>query len=338
MRFFWKNNVWFRYGAITGIVFLCLWNANSLLTGKIETMFVAREISEDYLLYRDFIGQQENYFRVLSVPVPSKWMTYTNRHPKVSLVDLVRGPWDTFSLPKMGGHPDKDERKWLSPLEQNFSDTLLDISAIGYVVVPRDDPQNADDFFKDFGKRDVFIRLLDSFSYLERIDIGTKDLVVYRNSGSRPHIYITFEEENLYEHISFEAVSFSFLSPSEYRVVIPREYFLTKDEDMFYIHFAEKYHPGWKVHKGDFSWWRALFDTSYFLDDAFHYENVAGLNSFKLPKNLMEEESFSEITIFFRPQAYLYLGLLLSGFIFALCLGYIFFLLCTFFWRKRQKA
>lgn len=337
MKFFLKNKEWFRYGVIAVIAFLCLWNTNSLLSGKIETMFVEREISEEYFLYREFMEQQGDYFRVLSVPVPSKWMTYTNIHPKVSLVDLVRGPWDMFSLPKMGGHPERDERKWLSPLEQNFSDRLLDISSIAYVVVPRDDPQNADDFFKDFGKRDTFIRLLDSFSYLEKIDIGTEDLVIYKNAGSRPHIYTTFEEESLYENISFESIPFSTISPSQYRVSIPSEKLLTEDDAMLYVHFSEKYHPDWKLYIGDFSWWKVLFDTSYSLDDNFHYENVAGLNSFALPKNFLEETS-SEITIFFRPQAYLYGGLIISGFIFALCLGYIFFLLFTFFWRKIKKG
>lgn len=301
-------------------------------------MFIKREISEEYFRYREFINEQEEYFRVLAVPVPSKWMTYTNRHPKASLVDLVRGPWDQFSLPKMSGHPQKDERKWLSPLEQNFSDRLLDISSIRYIVIPRDDPQNADDFFKDFGKRDAFVQIVDALPYLERVDIGTKDLLVYENSGSRPHIYITSEEERLDQDIPYETPTFSSLSPSQYRIELPSEISLEKKESFFYMHFSEKYHPDWKIRIGAFSWWDALWEQSYFLDDSFHRENEAGLNSFALPYTLLDTSHSSEITIFFRPQAYLYGGLLISGFVFALCLGYMFLWIFRTVSKKRKNA
>ena len=334
---------WLRYAAVAGIAGLALWNANLLVTGRIGTMFVPREIHEDYYRYREFINGQQEYFRVLSVPVPSKWMVYTNRHPKAGLVDLMRGPWEEFSLPAMDGHPEREERKELSPLEQGFSDRLLDVSAIRYVAVPRDDPDNADDFFGAYGDRDVFLAHLDALPYLRRIDAGTGSVVVYENVDARPHLYLTGEPETIRHEVPMREVTYEAVSPSEYRVEIPAKLLanphpnsLLEGEGVLYLNFAESYHPGWKVRIGDFSWWDALRRPGYFLPDELHIGNGAGLNTFRLDRDSLVPggDGAVRLTVFFRPQAYLYLGLGISGAVLAACLGYLGWDLA----RRRRRA
>ena len=325
-----------------GIAGLILWNANSLVTGRIGTMFIPREIHSDYYRYREFINGQPEYFRVLSVPAPSKWMVYTNTHPRVSAVELMRGSWGDFALPSMSGHPERNERKVLSPLEQGFSDRLLDVSAIRYVVVPRDDPANADVMFNDYGKRDVFIMHLDDLPYLSRVDAGTGSVVVYENADVRPHLYLTDEPETIREDVSIRKVSYEMVSPSEYRVEISDKdlYPLRpsdtspsrggggkemEGEEVLYLNFAERYHPGWKIRIGAFSWWDALWDKDYFAPDEYHSENDAGLNTYRLDRSELtpDKDGIVRITLFFRPQSYLYLGLGISGAILVACITYL---------------
>jgi len=329
MRHFWKQyERRLRYAAVAVIAGLCLWNANSLVTGEIGTMFVPREIHEDYYRYREYINGQEEYFRVLSVPVPSKWMVYTNLHPKAALVDLVRGSWDEFSLPAVDGHPEKHERKWLSPLEQDFSDALLDRSAMKYVAVPRDDPENADDFFESYGKRDVFLAHLQELAYLERIDAGTGDVALFQNAGARPHWYATYEPETMENahRVEIMPVVFRAANPSEYQVV-SRE--MNKgnrvpETEEVYVHFAEAYHPDWNLYVGEVSW-RDVFLGGIEAEPGIrHIENDVGLNTFVLSGSVAERFARGEaFTAFFRPQAYLYAGLWISGAALAVCIVFL---------------
>lgn len=311
---------WLRYAAVAGIAGLALWNANSLVTGEIGTMFVPRQIVPEYYRYREFINIQPEYFRVLAVPVPSKWMVYTNLHPKASMVDMMRGDWSGFSLPSMDGHPERNERKLISALEQGFSDRLLDVSAIRYVVVPRDDPENADDFFGAYGDRDILLSHLDALPYLRRLETGTGDVVVFENADARPHLYATAEPDTMTAAVPMSEVSYEAVSPSEYRVRIPAEAF-PAEGDAAWLDFSEAYHPDWKIRLGGFSWWESLRSPGYFVDDSAHIRTDAGLNAFRIPKPTDGEAV--ELTVFFRPQAHLYLGLIVSGAVLAACLGFL---------------
>ncbi|QQS61185.1 MAG: hypothetical protein IPN70_04855 [Candidatus Moraniibacteriota bacterium] len=322
----------FRFIVIGFIAGLALWNANSLVTGKIGTMFVPREISKDYYVYREFINSQDEYFRVLGIPVPSKWMVYTNKHPKMSLVDLTREAWQEFAIPHIDGHPERNERWLLSPLEQDFSERLLDVSAIRYIAIPRDDAKNADDFFGAYGERKVFLAHLDAMPFLHRIDAKTGEIIIYENPDARPHIYLTNEKESIEKEIPYTPTDFQFISPSQYNIKN-----ITLAENLeTYLNFSESYHPDWKIRVGDFSWWDSLWDKQYFLSDEYHIKNDAGLNSFILPEEVLKSEK--SLTLFFRPQAHLYLGLIFSSSLFFICIGYLLWVSFRFLkLRKKPK-
>ncbi len=88
-------------------------------------------------------------------------------------------------------------------LQHNFSQSLFNSSNIKYVVVPLQDIANDDDFFIDYGGRedpnirDWYINQLDQLPYLKRVDIGTKELVVYENTGYKPYVH-TFTTLNVF--------------------------------------------------------------------------------------------------------------------------------------------
>ncbi|MDP2946956.1 MAG: hypothetical protein Q8N88_02480, partial [Nanoarchaeota archaeon] len=49
--------------------------------------------------------------------------------------------------------------------------------------------QTVNAIYEHYGEKESFINELDKLPYLKKIDIGTKELVVYENKNYRPHIY-----------------------------------------------------------------------------------------------------------------------------------------------------
>lgn len=302
---------------------LVLINIRPILNQQIQGVFINRSMPEDYITLNQFILNQETYSRSLFVPRSSNWAINTNNHPKISQVDMVENWVDTNSkIPT--------DQKIIDMFERDYSDALLNISSVGYVIVPIKDTANDDDFFKYYGEREFFVEELDKVSYLKRIDIGTEELVVYENENFRPHIYATEEAETIYDDVPFEKVDFQFKNPTEYSVNLKN---ISKPT---YINFSEKYHPDWKIRAGEFQWLDVLTQKNYFLPDAFHSENNALLNSFLIDSEYIKrnfpKDAYTmnpdgslnlDLILYFKPQAYFYLGLIISGTTLASCLGYL---------------
>jgi hypothetical protein len=97
-----------------------------------------------------------------------------------------------------------------------------------------------------------------------------------------------------------------------------------------------------------------LNDAQYFfmkpIDDVFHYTNTSGFNSWTIDPEYIKE-NFSkdqyhenpdgsidlELTLYFKPQSYFYLGLIISGATLVACLGYLGYVGIRS-WRKRGKT
>lgn len=179
---------------ITGVIlFIFLWNTKPIITGEIDSMFIPRHIPQGYLILKDFILKQPEYFRTLWVPRDSRWSIYTGQKPKISSIAVTDSEWK-----KLVENNNEDiklvQNRITNVFRLPFADKLFDVSSIKYVVVPLQDIENSDDFFADYGGdknpniRQWYIDQLDNISWLKKIDIGTKDLVVYENKGYKEPI------------------------------------------------------------------------------------------------------------------------------------------------------
>jgi hypothetical protein len=184
-----------RYASILFTVisggFLCvlLINTAPLLTGTFRTTYIPRHMPSDYVTLNKFIDAQPAYFRLLWVPVNSRWGVQSNLHPTISAVSIDQGTW-LEDLSTVGLNPDATLRdKSVNIFSQASSPAMLNAASIKYVIVPIRDTANEDDFFVDYGDdRQYYITALNHLSYLQRINIGTKSLVVYENKDYEPHI------------------------------------------------------------------------------------------------------------------------------------------------------
>lgn len=329
-------------------IVLSSWNLKPIITGTMGTLFVSRHIPSDYVLLEKYIFKQSDhseYFRTLWSPTYSRWGIYDNTHPKISNVELLQLIWKDVDVKDALLEKLSSEEQIISIFKHESSDSYLDVSSIKYVIVPIVDAGNDDDFFKYYGNRQFFIDELDKLPYLKKISIGMSELVIYANEDFRPHIYVTETEETIYDEVPFEKVDFRFKNPTEY------SFRLENISKPIYVNFSEKYHSDWKLRLGAFMWSETLKEKNYFLPDFFHSENDAKLNSFLIdptyikenfPKNRFHENpdgSISlDLTLYFKPQSYFYLGLIISGTTLAACLGYLGWAGIRFFRKRGQEG
>jgi len=313
---------------ITGVVIvLFAWNSKPIITGEIGTLFQPRHIPKEYITLNNYINKQADYFRVLWIPTHSRWGNYTNNHPLVSLVNTINGEWSQFVLKDREKDDFASESELMMKiLNKPFSDDLLDMSSIKYVVIPSEDKENDNNFFVYYGKtiKQEYVKNIDKLEYLHKIDIDTKGIEIYVNYNYRPHLYLTEKREKIGENNSVKKIDYAQIHPTEYRLS------LRQVKEPIYLNFTESFHPGWKLRVGNFNWWEAILNDNYFLPEEIHQKSDTGLHSFYLdPKIVCKVDNVGkvhkeecvrnkdgtyniQITLFFKPQAYLYAGGIVS--------------------------
>ncbi len=347
----WKNwkigrsRVYGKYFLLGLTIFVFLWNTLPIFTGSIQSLFIERHIPKDYIILKDFIANQDQYYRTLWIPSSSTWSFYTDKNPRIKNISLLNDNlWNKFIT--TGNYIDTDKgRFYIKYLNQQHMVSLLNLSSVKYIVVPLEDKQNHAELFIYYGKnRQYYIDELDKINYLNRINIGTKEIAVYENYNYRPHVYATAEKETIYKDLrpTIYDVRSKFITPTQYQVSI------NNVKEPFYLNFSESYHPQWKLYLGDFKWYNILFNKQKSISDKDHLQNDATLNSYFLdPKQVcLSHEALAkgdkvndgcvrnkdgsydiDMTLYFAPQSWLYLGLIISGSTLVLVLRYLIFIL-----------
>lgn len=334
-----KTKVYVKYLITISLGLLFLFNTRPFILDEMKTLFVQRSVPQDYILIKDFITNQKEFFRTLWIPTLSRWSINVNEHPAISAVDRINSEWDNIIKDKRNDKITEAElMKEL--LFANDSKRLLEISSIKYVVVPLEDKLNDDNFFVHYGKnRQYYIDQLANVDYLRRIDIGTKSIIVYENKKFREHIYITKEKETIKKEINYENINYNYITSTEYN-------FKLTTKVPVYVNFSESYYPDWKLRVGDFNWFKVLLEKNYFISDRYHDKNDAMLNSFYLdPEEVCEEFSCRKNadgsfdisgTLYFKPQSYMYLGVFISIGTGAIITGWLLLILVKKNYEKKR--
>uniref|UniRef100_UPI00404782A9 hypothetical protein n=1 Tax=Flavobacterium sp. TaxID=239 RepID=UPI00404782A9 len=308
---FWKKAS--RIGLIIFINAIFLWNAKPLITGEIRTIYVPREVPSDYLILKDFLKQQDGFYRTLYVPRESRWGYYTNHNPRISSIDMYYGGWKPFVISN-----EQISRAILSVFQQNFSSNLLNISSVKYVIVPTRDAISDDDFFIYYGNsRSQYIQALNRLSYLKQVNIGTRELLVYENINYRPHIYATPEIESIHKSPIYSKVDYECIQSTQCKIL------LSNVRSSLFLNFSDNYDSGWKMLAGSVNW-NSLSSAKSELPDSFHMRNDASLNSFFLNVDYFKEHfphdyhvnsdgSINlELTLYFKAQNAIKVGTLIT--------------------------
>ncbi|MDO8609843.1 MAG: hypothetical protein Q7R95_04800 [bacterium] len=317
------------------IVIIALINIKPLLTNKLGELYEPRYIYTDYQILNNFIKYQNNDFRLFWTPIYSRWGYFSNVNSSISNIDIIQNEWKLFSSSKYQQNNFIINEYIMNIFKIKNAHQLFNLSSIKYVVIPIRDIINNDDFFIHYGNnRNYFINEINKINWLKKINIGTNDLVLYENEGYRPHLYLTEQKETIYKETTYKKIAFQFKNPTEYTIS------LNSFSQPFYLNFSEAFHSNWKLRVGEFKWFQIFTDKNYFIADKYHFKNDAQLNSYYIDlvsickiyackKN--SDGTFNiNLTLYFRPQSYFYLGVIISALTLISCLLYLTFIgICT---------
>lgn len=289
-----------------------LWNLKPVLTGTMGGMHEAKVIPKSEIILKEFIQHDRDFGRILWIPSEPRFAYFDELHPKVKGTDGRRYFWQDFIVGDDGTEDDPSTNdKTLSLVTQDFSNGLMDLSSVRYIVSD---------------KQGFFYDGLEKLDYLEEIPVPGATSAVFLNADAYPRLSLSREPASIYRGLPAEKFEYVAVSPAEYSL------WMKKISGPVYLNFSDTYHAQWKLHPGSFSWTKA-FGGEYFLADSMHFRNDAGLNSFLLDpaeicqsgdcrKNADGSYDF-ELTLFYRPQASYYLGLILSGVTLLAILAYL---------------
>lgn len=205
------------------IITVIILNIYPLISGKFATLITVRNVPSDYILLSKDIFSNNQNFRTLWIPKDSRWAPYNDLNPKVSLIDVLDREFKDLRFFEKGSTL---FGKLKSTLTKNYLDAIFDMGSVKYVVVPIQDFANEDDFFVHYGGdqnpdiREWYIDQLDNLPWLKKIEIGTKNLVVYENYNFKNPVFTfndlySFDTLNLldkkYNVVNFFNNDFSFV-------------------------------------------------------------------------------------------------------------------------------
>lgn len=311
--FIWSyfKNKKLKYLFVFFIAFLLLWNTKPLITGEIRTMFVPINTPSDFVKLKNYILPDPNYSKVLGLSLNGKYVFSTYAHPEYDLLYSLAHFWGAETVTyDFENKTQAEGEKLMEYLSTDEARRLLSASSVEFVpVFIKDDPSHQS-IRRDLGKEgSYFEKEMDKISYLRKIDLKMKNVILYKALDFKSHLYLTTEKETLKNDIPYKQVSSKMISPSEYNFQIKNLI------DPIYLNFTELYDPSWRIHIGQFKWWEVLYKKEYFISDGIHSQNALRFNQFYLdPKEICSTIPCSfEATLYAKPQSYLYLGLIISS-------------------------
>ena len=298
---------------VMGISSLFLINTGSVFTGELARLLTPRHIPQDYIVLKNFLQKQPNFFRTLYFPRISRWGYWDSNHPNVGVLELVISDWKDLNNYKKTGLEYSDFEELAEIFKKDFSPELINKASIKYIIVPLLDLENEEMFiyYSDIS-REKTIEFLDKQYFLRKIDIGTKELIVYENDYYRTRIYLDNKTD----------VTVSKISSTQFDLT-----FNSKDKNAK-LFFSEAYHPGWKIRIGGFSWWKSLIEKNYYLNDQYHIRDKYGLNQF----DVTEVSDDLKMTLYFAPQTWVNVGSIISFSTLVVSLSWLLIL-----WRKKHE-
>lgn len=339
----WREKKWQVYGKYLLTFFIAsifLWNAKSLITGEIGRLFIPVKLPSDYKILADFLNNDHQFSRILWFPAYSKWSFFNNDHPNYTLyynayewfLEFKKNP--AYRVHIYNTAKIAPDLPWnLDLLNQSFSDNFLDITNTKYIIVPpqyKDTPD--DDMFlgTSINDRPFIINLFDHLTFIKKINIGTKDMVVYENFNYKPLIYITGMMDNVYKSIPYKAVNYQYVNATEYLVEIKN---ISKP---IYLNFNNSYAKDWTLDLGD----------RHYLPNKDHLQTNMQFNAFyinptEITKNY-DKKFYTKNTdgsinlklkLYYKPQELVNIGAYISLVTFLAVLTYLFI---DIFKRKRR--
>ncbi len=350
------------------LICLSAWNTRSYISGTIESLFVVKHPSSDYTRLNAFLRDHATLGRTLIIPKYSRWMRYDGTAPRISFSDEINrklkytgytgenSSTKIHSLLQLSGADAFLDslaiRYVVLPMidDQNQDNLYVYFGKQDYEVVVQGVTwakraqkllETSKQTYQDY------YTLLQQSPYLQELDLGMTDGTrIFGNQAYRPWI-----------SASTGAVQFARINPTYYTIEVAVPAWVTGVE----LTFLETYHEGRDMLERTTpfpcqqpftttwtdAWWPVtecvqpeytfMPKNVFRIDDllpstgARHIQTAGYAQARSLEIPASSEITTLRYTLLFRPQVWVYRGLLRSG-------GWAMILLCygVRSWRKRQ--
>jgi len=312
---------------LLGVIGYLLLLIKPAILGELGGTFKAKAVPPEYVVLKDFINNQGDFFRTFWVPKKQRFGFYSNNHPAISTESFVTDSicQEPFcSLKKeMAERWGKDclpnDRCYVRELSYFLNFKTADIlaqMAVKYVIVPFD--SEGEIFIAEHQynpqQREEVEEFLDTIPWLKKIDVAEK-IAVYELPEFKDHFFLdnspinqlrisnyelTRNSQFAIEQLSNEVREIKMIDPTKYLVS------LRISEAPVNLVFSETYDELWQAKMGK----RIIPSTLY-----------NNLNSFSI-----DQAGDFEIVVEFTAQKYVYWGLVVSAFTLLMSAGVLVYL------------
>ncbi len=284
-------------------LFPVLRNGITIYEGKVGGLMTPRHVPTDYIILKEFLQKNGGDYRVGYLPAETRWGYWDEHIRKLSLINLPMFQWPEMSTYSKEGPDYSYLELTMNLLEQPYSNALMDIGGIKYVIIPPEDMANGDIFTFAFGNRDEYLRRARNLSYLRELKIGTSNLIIFENEDLKPFIYVTQKPDSPANPTQPINISYLQIKPYQYELEIPKDL----QSSSKYINLTDQYNQGWKLYYGRVNWIDVILHKNL-VSGVLHNETQIHGNEFVL----REPHSQNQFTLYFEPQAYIYIGVAIS--------------------------
>ncbi len=335
----WVNYLKWNKKIIVSVLFIILWLYNLWIQRVYNTqLLVWKKFPEEYIYINNYINNDKNFWRILAVPLFSSWLDYSKNHPPVNMINNWIDKSDKYIVYKNIYYwIDFFENQKLFFTNTKANDFLLNWW-VKYIILPNE----KEEFFIHYWKREKntiwndYYNLLKKQNFLEEINLKTNTKIfLVKGSKDMKHILIWNWEVNIVsEWQHFYNINTKKISKSE-------------------LYFLESYHKEWKIYLKDKQWLftKPLFESSHQL--VYDYANSWTISKDEIIKYVNDNYSKeiqnqwypkilsnwkvdykyytlnsdwsidTELTLYFKPQSYFYLWLIISWTTFIILIWYL---------------
>lgn len=188
------------YPKLIGVIILVsvsIYNLQHFADQKIGGMTKGVAIDQDYKRIDDVLSQDSNYYRVLWAPFKPRFGPYSEIHPALDLGGLVSS-FENLTGFKLYDKTSTVDQQLIYLLKQPYAQQLLSNATVKYVILPADayhprtiinnDPVNVPDGYSYSNSRKEFENYLNNLPYLHKVNLDTKNVLVYEVTSMQPYI------------------------------------------------------------------------------------------------------------------------------------------------------
>jgi len=231
------------------VVFCLLSMIKPALWGQLGGTFKVRSVPKDYLLLKDFLNDQNDFFRTFWIPRKQRFGFNSANHPALMAQEYVTDSVCQEPLCSLGGNMSEEWGKNCLPNDRCYvrelsyflnpkTKEVLQQMAVKYVIIPFDSEGEIFIAERQYysPQREETEKFLDTISWLRKISLTDK-IAIYEIFGPKDHFFISEPGAN-------QIKSWQMISPTKYLVNLKIDQLPGK------LIFSETYDSLWQAKIG----------------------------------------------------------------------------------------